>query len=240
MKEQNSFLKGIKDGVPICLGYLSISFAFGIFACGSGFSIIEAVLMSMTNLTSAGQLAAVPIIAAGGTFAELAISQIVINLRYALMSVSLSQKLGKSVKFIDRFLMSFSMTDEIFAVSYSNDGTVGKRYFYGLMLTPYIGWSGGTLLGACAGNILPSSVVSALGIAIYGMFIAIVMPKVKTERKTALCVGLAVLLSCVFYFVPALKRVPSGFVIIICAAVASALFAFIAPLNISEEDESNA
>lgn len=240
MKEQNSFLKGIKDGIPICLGYLSISFAFGIFACGNGFSVMEAVLMSMTNLTSAGQLAAVPIIAGGGTFLELAISQIVINLRYALMSVSISQKLGKSVKFIDRFLMSFSMTDEIFAVSYSNEGTVGKRYFYGLMVTPYIGWSGGTLLGACAGNILPEIVVSALGIAIYGMFIAIVMPKVKQERATALCVLFAVSLSCIFYFVPVLSRVPSGFVIIICAAVASTLFSAVAPLNVSEEGEENA
>ncbi len=240
MKEQKSFLKGIKDGIPICLGYLSISFAFGIFACGSGLSIVEALLMSMTNLTSAGQLAAVPIITAGGTFAELLISQIVINLRYALMSVSLSQKLGKSVRLIDRFLMSFAVTDEIFAVSYSNDGTIGRRYFYGLMTTPYIGWSGGTLLGACAGNILPEIVVSALGIAIYGMFVAIVIPKAKAERATALCVLLSIALSCIFYFTPILNKIPSGFTIIITAAMASMLFAFIAPLNISEEDEENA
>lgn len=240
MKEQNSFLKGIKDGIPICLGYLSVSFAFGIFACGSGFSTIEALLMSMTNLTSAGQLAAVPIIAAGGTYIELLISQIVINLRYALMSVSLSQKLGSSVHFLDRFLIGFAVTDEIFAVSYSNEGTVGRRYFYGLMVTPYIGWSGGTLLGACAGNILPEIVVSALGIAIYGMFVAIVMPKVKTERATAMCVVLSIVLSCIFYFTPVLNKIPSGFAIIICAALTSALFAFIAPLNVSEEDENNA
>lgn len=240
MKEQNSFLKGLKDGVPICLGYLSISFAFGIFACSSGFSVIEALLMSMTNLTSAGQLAAVPIIASGGAYTELLVSQIVINLRYALMSVSLSQKLGPSVRLIDRFIMGFGVTDEIFAVSYSNEGTIGKRYFYGLMTAPILGWSGGTLLGACAGNILPEIVVSALGIAIYGMFIAIVMPKVKTERKTALCVAFAIILSCIFYFVPALKQIPSGFTIIICAASASILFAFIAPLNVSEEDEENA
>ena len=160
MKEQNSFLKGLKDGIPICLGYLSISFAFGIFACNTGFSVIEALLMSMTNLTSAGQLAAVPIIAAGGTYAELLVSQVVINLRYALMSVSLSQKLGPSVRLIDRFLMGFAVTDEIFAVSYSNEGTIGKRYFHGLMTAPILGWSGGTLLGACAGNILPEIVVS--------------------------------------------------------------------------------
>lgn len=240
MKEQNSFLKGIKDGIPICLGYLSISFAFGIFACSSGLSVIEALLMSMTNLTSAGQLAAVPIIASGGTLAELLVSQVVINLRYALMSVSLSQRLGKSVRLIDRFLMGFAITDEIFAVSYSNKGTIGKKYFYGLMVAPYIGWSGGTLLGACAGNILPEIVVSALGIAIYGMFIAIVMPKVKTERTTALCVVLAIILSCIFYFVPVLNTIPSGFTIIICATASSLLFAFIAPLSISEEDDDNA
>lgn len=240
MKEQNSFLKGLKDGVPICLGYLSISFAFGIFACSNGFSVIEALLMSMTNLTSAGQLAAVPIIASGGAMTELLVSQVVINLRYALMSVSLSQRLGKSVRVIDRFFMGFAVTDEIFAVSYSNEGAIGKRYFYGLMVTPYIGWSGGTLLGACAGNILPEIIVSALGIAIYGMFVAIVMPKVKAERTTALCVTLSIVLSCIFYFTPVLKEIPSGFTIIICAAAASIIFAFLAPLTISEEDDDNA
>lgn len=240
MKEQNSFLKGLKDGIPICLGYLSISFAFGIFACSTGFTVVEAVLMSITNLTSAGQLAAVPIIAAGGTYAELLVSQVVINLRYALMSVSLSQKLGPSVRLIDRFIMGFGVTDEIFAVSYSNEGTIGKRYFYGLMTAPILGWSGGTLLGACAGNILPEIVVSALGIAIYGMFIAIVMPKVKTERRTALCVLLSIILSCIFYFTPVLKEIPTGFTIIICAAAASTLFSFVAPLNISEGSDDNA
>jgi len=240
MKEQNSFLKGIKDGMPICIGYLSISFAFGIFACGNGLSVLQAVLMSMTNLTSAGQLAAVPIIASGGTIAELILSQFVINLRYALMSVSLSQKLGKSVKGLDRFLIAFGNTDEIFAVSLSNEGTVGKRYFYGLMLMPYLGWSTGTFLGATAGNILPHMVVSALGIAIYGMFIAIVIPKARTHRATALCVILSVVLSCMFYYLPYLKSIPSGFTIIICAAVSSAVFAYFAPINVGEEGEKDA
>lgn len=237
MKEQNSFLKGIKDGFPICIGYLSISFAFGIFACGCGLSVWEAVIMSLSNLTSAGQLAAVPIIAAGGTLAELAVSQLVINMRYALMSVSLSQKLGKSVKMFDRFIIAFANTDEVFAVASSQEGTVGKRYLYGLILTPPLGWTLGTLLGAAAGNILPPMLVSALGIAIYGMFIAIVMPKVRSEKPTALCVAVAIVLSCLFYYVPALKVIPAGFTIIICAVVASGLFAFLAPLNIAEEDK---
>ncbi len=240
MKEETSFIKGIKDGLPICFGYLSISFAFGIYACANGLSIIQAVIMSITNLTSAGQLAAVPIIASGGTIAELLVSQVVINLRYALMSVSLSQKLGKTVRMIDRFIISFANTDEVFAVASSNQGTVGRNYLYGLILTPPIGWTAGTLLGAAAGAVLPEILVSALGIAIYGMFIAIVMPKVKSERPTALCVAFAIALSCLFYYVPALSAVPSGFTIIICAVIASGVFAYIAPINVSEEAESDA
>ena len=163
MKEQNSFVQGIRDGIPICLGYLSVSFAFGIFAVDCGLNIWEALLISMSCVTSAGQLAGVPIIATGGSFLELAATQLIINLRYSLMSVSLSQKLGKSVKMADRFAISFVNTDEVFAVSSGKSEAVGKKYMYGLILTPYFGWSIGTLLGAVAGNILPAIVISALG-----------------------------------------------------------------------------
>ena len=142
----------------------------------------------MTNLTSAGQLAGVPVIAAGGGYAELALTQLVINMRYALMSVSLSQKLGDSVTAADRFIISFANTDEIFAVAASRFGTVGRKYLYGLIIPPYIGWSAGTLIGAAAGNILPEIVTSSLGIAIYGMFIAVVIPPAKKDRATACCI----------------------------------------------------
>ena len=237
--KKNTFLKGISDGIPICLGYLSVSFAFGIFSVESGLSILEALLISMTNVTSAGQLAAVPIIVGGGTITELALSQLVINLRYALMSVSLSQKLHTNVRLIDRFLISFVNTDEVFAVSSSNNGLVKRNYMYGLILTPYIGWSLGTLLGAVAGNILPSVVISSLGIAIYAMFVAIVVPESHENINTALCVLVAVVLSCIFNFVPQFKGIPAGFVIIICGISASALFAAIRPIEIIEEDEND-
>ena len=230
---------GIRDGIPICLGYLSVSFAFGIFATSSGLSILEAVMISMFNVTSAGQLAAVPIIAAAGSYLELALAQLIINLRYALMSVSLSQKLGKSVRFADRFPIAFVNTDEVFAVASANPLAVGRAYMYGLIVTPFLGWTLGTLLGAVAGNILPAIITSALGIAIYGMFIAIVVPVARNERKTALCAILSIALSCVFYYVPYLKsNVQSGFVIIICAAFASTLFALIAPIPDDEDGES--
>ena len=236
MQEHDRFSEGLRDGLPICLGYLSVSFAFGIFSVGSGLSILEAVLISMTNVTSAGQLAAVPIITGGGTLLELAVSMFVINLRYALMSVSLSQKLGRGVRLLDRFLIAFVNTDEVFAVAASKPGAVGRRYLYGLILTPYFGWALGTRIGAVAGSILPHVIISALGVAIYGMFIAIVIPAARDRRPTALCVLLAGALSCAFYYVPALKAVPSGFVVILCAVAASVVFALLAPIPGEEAD----
>lgn len=235
--QKNTFLKGIIDGIPICLGYLSVSFAFGIFSVESGLSILEAVLISMTNVTSAGQLAAVPIIAGGGAFLELAATQLVINLRYALMSVSLSQKLHHNVRLFDRFIISFVNTDEVFAVASSNTGDVKRNYLYGLILTPYLGWASGTLLGAVAGNILPAIVISSLGVAIYAMFVAIVVPEAKKHSCTAMCVVFAIALSCVFKYTPLLNQIPQGFVIIICAVAASALFAAIMPIPQPESED---
>ncbi|MCR4692431.1 MAG: AzlC family ABC transporter permease [Firmicutes bacterium] len=229
MKKIPEFFRGLKDGLPICLGYLGVSFAFGIFAVKNGLSVIEAALISMTNLTSAGQLAAVPVIVGGGTLVELALGQIVINLRYMFMSVSLSQKLDKNVKLFDRLVIGFANTDEIFAVATSNREDVAKSYMYGLILTPYIGWSFGTVLGAVMGEFLPHIVVSALGIAIYAMFAAIVVPKARQDRNMFFCVLLAIALSCAFYYAPGLRNIPQGFAIIICSLLAGVIFALAAP-----------
>lgn len=233
---KNNFLKGVKDGIPICLGYLSVSFAFGIFAVGQGLSPFEAVLISMTNLTSAGQLAAVPIIAGGGSFLELAVSQLVINLRYALMSVSLSQRFHGSVGTLKRLVIAFGNTDEVFAVASSQKREIKASYMYGLILTPFLGWSTGTAIGAFLGNILPEILLSALGIAIYGMFVAIVVPIAKTERAVLYLVLLSAALSLIFNFVPLLKAVPTGFTIIICAVLASAVLAVLRPVKEESED----
>ena len=225
---------GIRDGMPICLGYLSVSFAFGIFATGAGLSVYEALLISMLNVTSAGQLAAVPIIASMGSFVELAMTQLVINLRYALMSVSLSQKLGESVRLRDRFLISFVNTDEVFAVSSGKSGKVGRKYMFGLILTPYVGWSLGTLFGAVAGNILPAILISALGIAIYAMFTAIVVPFARSGIKPLLCVAVAAAISVCLFYIPIFSGMSSGFKIIITAVLTSLIFAVLAPV---EEEE---
>ncbi len=235
--KENTFLKGISDGIPICLGYFSVAFAFGIFAVSNGLTSFEALLISMTNVTSAGQLAAVPIIVSAGSLFELAASQLIINLRYALMSISLSQKLDKTVSFADRFLIAFVNTDEVFAVA-SSKKSVGKKYMFGLILTPWIGWSAGTIVGAVAGNILPALLISALGIAIYGMFIAIVVPPAKENRNVLFCVVAAIVLSCLFRFIPLLSKVQSGFVIIICSIIASAAAAALFPIE-EEKEEQN-
>lgn len=227
--KKTEFLRGLYGGIPICLGYLSVSFAFGIFAVESGLTVWQALLLSATCVTSAGQLAAVPIITGGGLM-ELAVSQLVINLRYSLMSISLSQKFDRFVGLFDRFVIAFVNTDEVFAVASGQKGTVGKWFMYGLILMPWLGWASGTLLGAVAGNILPAIVTSALGVAIYGMFIAIVVPEAKRSRPTAICVGIAVALSCMCWYIPVLSKIPGGFTVILCTVTASAIMAVLAPV----------
>lgn len=232
--KNSEFLKGILGGIPIGIGYLSVSFAFGIAAMQYGLSPLEAILISMTNLTSAGQLAGMPIIAAGGSFVELAATQLIINLRYSLMSVSLSQKLDKGATFLKRLLIAFGNTDEIFAVSIANDGKISSRYFYGLMLMPWIGWSTGTALGAIVGDVLPQIISSSLGLAIYAMLVAVVVPTARKHRPTAFCAALAIGLSCTFRYLPFLKNFAeaySGFVIILCAVFSSVVFAAISPIS---------
>lgn len=238
MKQENTFAKGIVDGLPICFGYVSVAFAFGIFSVGNGLSVLETLMISMTNVTSAGQLSAVPIIAGGGRLIELALTQFIINLRYSLMSVSLSQKFDGGIRLIDRFILAFVNTDEVFAVASSKPHKVNRPYMYGLIIMPYLGWSLGTLVGALAGDVFPPMLTSALGVAIYGMFIAIVIPASKKSRSTALCVLLAIALSCLFHFTPVLSKVPAGFTIIICAVVASAVFALLDCMKKDKEAEA--
>ena len=224
-----AFRQGIRHGIPIGLGYLSVSFAFGMKAVGDGLTVLQAVLISMTNLTSAGQIAALPLMAAGASLAEMALTQLTINLRYALMSLSLSRKLDGSMGTLQRLVFSFANTDEIFAVSSAQSGKVGKRYLYGLMLAPWIGWSLGTFLGAAAGTLLPEFVRTALGIAIYGMFLAIILPPARKNGPVCFVVLVAVALSLCFHYIPGLNTVSSGFVIIICGVLAAAAGAWLFP-----------
>lgn len=225
---------GFRDGLTIGVGYLVISFAMGLFASSLGLNWFEALAISMLNLTSAGQVTAMPIIAVGGSLLEIGLTQLVINSRYALMSISLSQRLGKSVRVRDRFLIGFFNTDEIFALACGKDSLLGKRYLFALVLYPYIGWSLGTLLGSLLGSVLPAMVTSAFSVSLYAMFIAIITPAAKVSRSTTMCIFAAIALSITFELAPLLSELPKGMVVVIVTLLLSTVFALIAP--ISEHD----
>ena len=228
---------GIRDSLPIAFGYLTVSFAFGILASSYGFSIPEAVLISILNLTSAGQLAALPIISGGGGFIELAMTELLINLRYSLMSIALSQRFDKKIKARDKFYLAFTLTDEIFAVAIGKRRTLGKKFLVSLVILPIIGWTLGTFIGALAGNFLPPILTNTLGVSMYAMFIAILVPVIKKERPILICVLASIVLSCLFKFVPVLNLVPDGFVIIICALSVSVVLALLFPISTEDSNE---
>ncbi len=234
------YVHGLRDGIPIGLGYLSVSFGFGISAVGKGLRMLEALIISMTNLTSAGQVAGVGVIVACGTLLEMILTQLVINLRYSLMGITLTQRLDARCSTSHRLLMSFGLTDEIFAVAASKPFPVGPSYFYGLMTVPYVGWAMGTLLGAVAGNLLPESVQSAMGIMIYAMFVAIVLPPMKRHREILLTVLIAAAFSCALWYIPGLNRISSGFAIIISALGASLIMALLRPIADTGEEADDA
>ena len=225
------YKQGLIDGIPIAVGYLSVSFGFGITAVNLGIRILHAVLISMTNLTSAGQVAGLTVIVASGALLEMALTQFVINVRYSLMGIALTQRLDPKFSTLHRLLASFFITDEIFAVAVTKKERVTPAYMYGLATLPYIGWSLGTVLGAVAGNLLPAALASALGIAIYGMFVAIVVPPAKEQKGVLLAVVIAVLISLVLYYLPVFDFISPGFAIIISGVIAALLAAVFAPIK---------
>ncbi|MBQ8178473.1 MAG: AzlC family ABC transporter permease [Clostridia bacterium] len=226
-----TYKQGLKDGIPIAAGYFAVSFAFGVSVVSQGLPWFVATVMSLTNLTSAGQFAGASVIIALGTVFEILLTQVVINARYFLMSITLSQRLDEKVTLLDRFLISYGITDEIFGVAVSKKEPVTKEYMYGLILLPVIFWTLGTLTGGLAGNFLPEIVLNSLSIALYAMFIAIVVPAGMGNKKVFVVVAIAIGLSCLFYFTPVLNTVSSGIAYIISALVASVIGAIFFPIK---------
>ncbi len=233
---KKDFKEGLRGGIAIGVGYFAVSFSFGILAVAGGLSVFQALLISMTNVTSAGQFAGLTIITSMGGAAEMALTQLVINMRYALMSFSLSQKIAPEVGGVKRSIMAFTNTDEIFAVASGRKEKVTFAYMEGLSLAPFIGWTGGTLFGAVAGEILPAFLCNALGIALYSMLISIVMPSFADKKSVRFAVIMSVLLSLALTYIPVLSGISSGFAIVICTVTASCLAALIFPVC---EEEMN-
>lgn len=231
-KEENmNFHSGLKDGIPIALGYFAVSFSLGITMVVSGMTPVQGTVMSLTNLTSAGEFAGIRVIAVGGTIAEMILTQLIINLRYSLMSLSLSQKLDEKVTFWKKLVIAFGNTDEIFAVAMNHQKSLTFKYMVGLQSLPIVGWTLGTFLGAVAGNIMPANVSIAMNVMLYGMFIAIVIPEAKKKRPVLIVALIAVALSCLFYYIPGLNEISAGISIIICTVAAAAVGAVLFPIK---------
>lgn len=235
-KEENmlsnyTFVRGMRDGIPICLGYFAVSFALGIAGRGVGMNAVQAFVMSLTMVASAGQFAAITLIGAGAGIIEMITTTIVVNLRYLLMSCSLTQKLSPETKLLHRLALSYCMTDEIFGLSISVDGFLRPVYTYGITVISVSGWCLGTILGVVAGNILPALVTNALGVAMYGMFLAIIIPPAKENHFLGALVAVSMAASGLFSILPYLKAISSGFRVIILTILIAGIAAVIHPIE---------
>lgn len=232
------FLKGMKDGIPICLGYFAVALTLGITARRAGFTAIQAALVSLTNHASAGEYIGFTLIAAGATYMELCIMEGVANARYLLMSCALSQKLSSTTSIFHRLLMGFFVTDEIFGVSIAVPGKLNPFYTYGVISVASPGWVAGTFLGVILGNVLPLRAVSALNVGIYGMFIAIFIPPAKKSKVIGALVAISFIGSYICSNIPFLAQISSGIRIILLTVVISLAAAILFPIQEEEPSSS--
>lgn len=223
------FLRGVKDGIPIALGYVSVAFAYGVLAREKNFPLWFPVLVSITNFTGTGQAAGTDLIAAGAHILELFTTMLIINIRYTVMSLSLSQKMGAGFPLWQKLIVAYGVTDENFAVAIRQPQKLTFSYLTGLMSCSFFGWIFGTLLGAALGDIFPAALMSAFGIALSAMFVAIIVPPMRGSRSILLLVLISVAASCAFWFIPVLNRIPSGWTIIICSVICTAVISVLFP-----------
>lgn len=237
MKSENHtwFLQGMRDGIPIALGYFAVSLTLGITAKKAGLTALQSLLASLTNHASAGEFIGFTLIAAGASYLELCIMEAVANARYLLMSCSLSQKLSPDTSLLHRLIIGFFVTDEIFGVSISVPGKLNPFYTYGVISVASPGWVIGTYLGVILGNLLPLRAVSALGVGLYGMFIAVFIPQARKSRIVAGLVVISFCASLIFSKVPVFAQISSGIRIIILTLVISLTAAVLFPID--EETE---
>lgn len=234
------FLQGMKGGIPIGMGYFAVSFTLGITAKKIGMTPFQAALMSATMVASAGQFAAINMIAAHAGVAEMIVTSLVVNLRYLLMSSALTQKVRRDKPFFHRLLMAYGVTDEIFGISMAVDGRLNPAYMYGAVCVAVPGWVLGTLLGALLGMILPARVMSAMNVALYGMFMAIVVPPSRKSRIIAGVVLVSMAASALFAVIPGVSRISSGFRLIILTLAVAGAAAWMFPVDEEKEENTDA
>lgn len=232
------FLKGMKDGVPIGLGYFAVSFSIGITAKNTGLNLLQGFFLSLLNNASAGEVAGLSSIAAKTSLITLAVVMLVTNARYLLMSCALSQKFAPDMPFYHRLLIAFDITDEIFGIGISYPGYLEPTYMYGAFLTTIPMWAAGTVLGIAVGNILPQVIVNALSVAIYGMFLAVVIPPCRKNKVITGVVITSFVLSYASKYIPLISKASESIRVIILTVLISGFAAVLFPVNDSEREEA--
>lgn len=230
-KNKKDFKYGLKKGLPIAIGYIPVSFTFGLMAVSGGMPVWLAIFISISNVTSAGQFAGTNLILSGAGFFEVTLTTFIINIRYMLMSLSLSQKIETKTTLLERFLFAFGITDETFTVASMEESKLSFSYMIGLILGPITGWTLGTTLGAMICSSLPDSLSSAMGIALYGMFIAIIIPPAKKSKQIVIIVLVAILVVSILKFIPFFTFVSSGFRVIFATVIAAGFGAMVYPVE---------
>lgn len=232
------FQKGLRDGIPIALGYFAVSFTLGITAKNAGLTALQAMLASFTLNASAGEFAGFTLIAAGASYLEVALMEFVANVRYLLMSCALSQKIAPDTPLLHRLLIGYDVTDEIFGISISVPGKLNPYYTFGAITIAVPGWSIGTYLGVVMGNVLPANIVSALSVGLYGMFIAIIIPPARKSKIVGAVVAFSMAASFAFAKLPVISDISSGMRTIILTVAISALAAFFFPVKEDSDHET--
>ncbi len=233
------YKNGLRDGVPIALGYFAVAFTLGITAKNAGLSAFEAMLTALLTNASAGGYAGFSLMEADASYLEMAVTQLVVNARYLLMAFALSQKLASSISTKHRMLVAFDVTDEIFGISVAVKGNLNPFYNYGAMTVAIPGWALGAFFGVIMGNALPQSIVSALSVGLYGMFLAIIIPPARKNKIIAALILISMALSLIFKTVPFLSGISEGLRVIILTVAISLFAAILFPVN-DEEGEENA
>lgn len=237
-QRRKSFRSGLRDGAAIGAGYAAVAFSLGIAMRNAGMTWYQGFLLSLVNMASAGEYADLQVIQAGGTYMEIALVTLVANARYLLMSTALSQKFSEKTAVLHRFIASFAVTDELFGIAIARPGPFDPAYFYGAMSVAVPGWCVGTSLGIIAGNILPARIVSALSVALYGMFLAIIFPPARKNRAVAAVVSSGFALSFVSRYIPVLNTMTAGTRTILLTVVIAAAAAVLRPVTPEVRDDT--
>lgn len=225
------YRKGLVDGIPIGLGYFAVAFTLGIVARKAGLTPFQALLAAGLTNASAGGYAGFTLIGENASYIEMILTQLIVNARYLLMAFALSQKLAPKTTTLHRSLVAFDVTDEIFGISIAVKGYLNPFYNYGAMTVSIPCWAMGTCFGVVMGNTLPEVVVSALGVGLYGMFIAIIVPKAAKDKIMAGLVLVSMVGSFAFTKISLFSGISEGIRVIILTVAISLGAAILFPVK---------